>query len=250
MRIILALCLLAALSIPSFAQEGLDLPIEPPVWTGLKADERPPEIEDEAGDDPRDTPPPTFFGEELDFSKNSVVYVLDLSCSMNTIEPNPFEFYDGTIVTGTRRARALSETIKSINTLTPDKKFSVIVYGTAGIAWQIPLVKATRENKVAALLFLSLFSNQCLGDTATGPYTVYGIQLDNSNKHVVLLTDGKPNFDMPGGSVQNPEWHRSLIRNRNNGSRVDVFGIQVNGDARAFCQGVARDNGGRFYDIQ
>lgn len=252
MKLIFSLLLTLFMSALASAQHGLDLPISKPKFSVEKeTKESPPTNEDdEIGDDPRDTPPPTFFGEELNSEgRNSIVYVLDLSCSMKLIEPNPFHFIDGNLVTGSRSARAITEVIKSISTLTEEYKFSFVIYGTAGWAWKIPLIQATPVNKVAAAIILMTKVNQCLGMTTTGPYTVHGIHLEETNKHVVLMTDGEPNWD--GASVRKHEWHRDMIRNRNNGSRVDVFGIHVGNlpAARTFCRNVASDNGGIFYEI-
>ena len=44
--------------------------------------------------------------------------------------------------------------------------------------------------------------------------------------------------------------HRSMIRGNNSqGATVNVFGIAASGSYRAFCQGVARDNGGAYVDV-
>ena len=44
--------------------------------------------------------------------------------------------------------------------------------------------------------------------------------------------------------------HRSMIRNANSqGATINVFGIAASGSYRAFCQGVAADSGGAYFDV-
>jgi hypothetical protein len=41
-----------------------------------------------------------------------------------------------------------------------------------------------------------------------------------------------------------------MIRDANTqGASVNVFGIAASGSYRAFCQGVASDNGGQYFDV-
>ena len=44
--------------------------------------------------------------------------------------------------------------------------------------------------------------------------------------------------------------HRSVIRGANSqGATINVFGIAASGSYRAFCQGVASDAGGAYFDV-
>ena len=62
---------------------------------------------------------------------------------------------------------------------------------------------------------------------------------------VVLLTDGSPNCGASGMTG-----HRSMIANANTqGATVNVFGIAATGRYRGFCQGVASDSGGSYFDV-
>jgi len=244
MRNFVILCLML-LPITAFAQGGLDLPYEPPKPYGHVV--APPTNEDDIpvdddGDDPKDTPP-VFFGEELDIEGDALIYVLDLSCSMSLDEPNPYEV-DGVIMTGTRRQRALAELALSLDSLAENFKFDIIIYGIAAASWKPELQPATDDNKLSALTWTT--NRGCLGMTTTGPTVVWSFTFEGHD-HVILLTDGRPNWD--GASVRYSEWHRTLIRNRNDGNTIDVFGLHVTGEARTFCQGVASDSGGTFVEI-
>ena len=243
----LLLLLLVASCYYAQAQDGLDLPIEPPVFRGQgtshdQGTRPPPPPED--GDDPRDTPPPTFYGEDLDCEGEALVYVLDLSCSMSIMEPDPYEVA-GVVQHGTRRARALAELAASLDSLAESFRFTVVRYGTGFVAFSAQLVPATRENKAAAVQWTS--EAQCLGMTTTGPAVVFALALEG-HEHVVLLTDGAPNWD--GASVREPAWHRQVIRDSNSRSvTIDVFGLRPLPVCRAFAQGVARDSGGLYFEI-
>ena len=224
-------------------QDGLDLPIPPPVL-GQATQEAPPSPEED-GDDPRDAPPPTLYGEDIDTETDALVYVVDFSCSMSLMEPNPFSA-GGSVQQGTRRERAVAELTASIGSLAPNFSFTIVRYGTAFVAWRPRLERATPENKADAISWCA--QTQCLGETITGPATVYGLALGGS-AHVVLLTDGQPNWD--GSGVAPPSWHRALIRDRNvAGAVIDVFGLHPPFEAAAFCQGVASDSGGNYYEVR
>lgn len=246
---LLGLTLVTLLS-PAVAQEGhgLDIPVEPPIFRpDPERKEGPPPVSlvpPEEGSDPRDTPPPTFYGEEIDAESDALVYVLDFSCSMSLMEPNPYQV-DGVVYHGTRRQRLLAEVASSLDSLAESFRFTIVRYGTAFVAWRPSLQQATPENKLAAVTWL--MGTRCLGLTITGPATVYGLSIPG-HEHIILFTDGEPNWD--GASKRPPEWHRVLIRNRNEtGATIDVFGLRPMPVARRFCRGVASDSGGTYVEI-
>jgi len=44
--------------------------------------------------------------------------------------------------------------------------------------------------------------------------------------------------------------HRAMIRRNNTqGATINVFGISASGSYRAFCQAVASDSGGSYFDV-
>lgn len=104
------------------------------------------------------------------------------------------------------------------------------------------MVEATPANKQDGLGWV--MGLQPTGATGTGPATAAALG-DKSNKLVVLLTDGAPNC-----GANSDSGHRSMIRSANTQrAKVNVFGIAAYGSYRAFCQGVASDNGGSYFDV-
>ncbi len=77
---------------------------------------------------------------------------------------------------------------------------------------------------------------------------------------VVLLTDGLPNYGIPLTLHPNTpqgtqlvaqfDAHRRVIRDANaQGATIDVFGVAATGLMRSFCQSVASDSGGSYFDV-
>ena len=65
---------------------------------------------------------------------------------------------------------------------------------------------------------------------------------------MILLTDGGPSCGTT--PPKDPGKHRLMIRNANaQHATINVFGIGAVGSWRAFCQGVAADSGGMYYDV-
>lgn len=216
------------------ASGGLDLPVAPP----QRGDAPPEAPEEEDEEDPRDTPPATFYGEEIDTETDEIVYVIDASGSMVSTGYDAYVTPDGRPSQGTRWDRAAAETIKSIRNLADNFRFNVILYNCSVTQWRSSLVDADPPNKQAAEAWLRGV-NWANGGTGTGPATVIGLR--QGSEHVVLLTDGEPNC----GSND----HARMIQLHNPGATIDVFGIQARGQWRAFCQRVARENGGRYVEV-
>lgn len=243
MRISLLIGLLLLTSSVSLAQDGMDLPMLPPKF-GEKANATAPEPDtddDDDGQDPRDTPPPVIYGEEIDSENDTIYYVLDISCSMGW----DFQMYttdDGSLSFGPRLARAKAELIKSVLGLSDNFKFNIIAYDCGVRSWQTALQEATEPNKQSAKTWVMALMQ--MGATGTGPATASALS-DKENTAVVLLTDGAPNC-----GANDASGHRSIIRNANTqGAVIDVFGIAASGSYRSFCQGVASDSGGAYHDI-
>lgn len=269
---ILVLALIASLFVllvpkAASAQGGLDLPMRPakfgdPSPTATEKEKRKAKAyvpaltaQDEAdeADDPSDTPPPVFFGEEMESETDSIVYVLDESGSMRRFRTR-WQTKDGTTVRGTRWERAVYEASLSIEGLAESFTFSIWVYECGVDAWPKKgrPVEATTENKKAALSFLA--SRQPWGPTGTGAAVSKAIKRPVGL--CVLLTDGAPNCGSEAkksatdGAHANA--HREIIRRNNrHATPINVFGIQADKRAyRRFCEGVANDSKGRFFEIQ
>jgi hypothetical protein len=221
----------------------LDLPMEPTRITDPNAFAPPTPItpDDDDGDDPRDTPPPTIYGEEIDSENDTIVYVIDQSCSMGW-DVQSYTTTDGNTSSGPRMARAKSELARSILGLSDNFMFNVFSYDCGTRQWSQAMQEANDSNKSSAVSWV--MSLQPGGATGTGPATAAGLA-DKDNMAVVLLTDGAPNCGASGASG-----HRAMIRNANSqGATINVFGIAASGSYRAFCQGVAADSGGAYFDV-
>lgn len=202
-------------------------------------------------DDPRDHPPPHIYGEELYDVQDSIVYVLDVSGSMNqTVEP--WVGSDGVPINGTRADRAKDEFAKSVYGLAPNLKFSLIVYSC--VVYEVPqgLVEASPENKAKAISWLRN-AVRVEGGTATGAGVMTGLRYKD-NSYVVLMTDGEPGcgFDSEGNLAMRIETHLNQIRTANTQkARIDVFAINPPSTAtRDFCRRIASDHGGRAFEIR
>lgn len=201
--------------------------------------------------EPRDEPPPVLYGEEID-AQNSLIYVLDMSGSMNEMVA-PWVGVDGSSVTGTRADRARDEFEKSVMGLSPSIKFSLVVYTDCSVS-EVPqrLVQATSETKRNAISWLRN-AIRAWGGTATGPAVSAALHY-KQNLNIALMTDGEPGcgFDAEGDLRQRMTSHRSMIRNYNTqGAKIDVFAINPPTPATLdFCRQIANDSGGRCVEIR
>jgi hypothetical protein len=180
------------------------------------------------GDDPRDEPPPVFFGEEIDTESDSIFYVIDFSCSMGHED---------------RMEKAKAEFARSVAGLPPSMNFNVLAYNCQLMVWRPSMQPANEANKASAIAYIE--ARHPASGTGTGPAVALGLRTDPANMSVVLLTDGGPNCGAQGESG-----HREMIRNANvQHATINVFGIDASGNYRAFCAGVAADSGGSYVDV-
>ena len=226
-------------SAPPQVALDLDLPIAAPVYQGAP---QPPAPTPEAPvDDPRDVPAPTLYGEEIVSESDTIFYVLDCSGSMSS-DRQSYSGLDGGVQTGSRMERAKAELTRSILGLAPNFKLNIVAYDCSTQQWSDSMVPATDANKQAAIAWLS--AQMPRGATGTGPATALALG-QKENMSVVLLTDGQPNCGASG-----TEGHRQMISSNNTqGATINVFGIAASGTYRAFCQAVAADSGGSYYDV-
>lgn len=178
-------------------------------------------------DDPKDEPPPVFFGEEIESENDTLVYVLDISGSMGQED---------------RLLRAKREAEKSIKGLSPNIRFNVVSYSCEIKRLWRELQHATDSAKAEACAYIGTLGAS--GGTGTGPAVALGLS-DKEVQAVALLTDGAPNCGASG-----TEGHRTMIRSKNTeGATINVFGIDASGSYRAFCMNVAADSGGSYFDL-
>ena len=118
----------------------------------------------------------------------------------------------------------------------------MIAYDCGTRQWQQDMQPADDGNKASAIAWEMAL--QPTGATGTGPAVALSLG-DKDNMAVVLLTDGAPNCGANGFGG-----HRSMIVSANTqGATINVFGIAASGSYRAFCQGVASDSGGSYFDV-
>lgn len=205
-------------------------------------------------EDHDDGPPPTFFGQEIKSSNQSVFYVLDISGSM-AYGLQTYASPDGSTRTGSRLDRAKAELTRSISSLPDDFKFNVLAYDCAGGQVFAKLTKAIPASKAAAIAWTNAL--KALGGTGTGPAVCLAMS-EEPVGCVVVLSDGAPNCGTLsgewGGGILNEMTiaaHREMIRAGNrNGSLINTFGIACEGQFRDFMIGVASDNGGTYVDCR
>ena len=202
--------------------------------------------------DPVDVPEgpnPTFFGEVVEVTGNSVIYVIDNSGSMS-MYVDSFVDENGQVVNGTRLDRAKAELRRSISQLPENYHFNVLFYDECVMSCWTNKQQASAENKAASFNWINNVQPDGWTNTGLGVVTALG---DKSNTTVVLLSDGAPNFmDCAMNYVGTYDQHRDLINTQNTqGARVNCFGIGIatDVDARSFLQSVAGDTGGTYVDI-
>lgn len=230
----------------------LDLPMEKPEYQAPPTPPAP-TPPPPPPDDPRDTPPPTIFGEEIVSENDTLIYVIDRSGSMDWDNASYVDV-DGHRRTGTRMERAKAEISRSILGLSQNFRFNIVGFDCGTVQWQSSLVPANDGNKQSALAWVRRLQPQ--GATGTGPAVALGLR-NRENKLVVLLTDGAPNCGVPEyddswsyseSNVMNG--HRRMISTANTqGAKINVFGIAASGTYRRFCQNVASDSGGSYTDV-
>jgi hypothetical protein len=238
---------------PLFDNRGIDLPVGAPVYDPTPKEVKPvtnkKPVQGQPDDDPRDEPPPTFYGEEIDADVDSIIYVIDNSGSM-TIAVEPFMDETGNVTRGNRLDRAKAELRRSIAGLSERFFFNVMFYDECVMMCWTEKQRATAANKQAAIGWLNAVQPDGWTNTGLGVATALG---DKSNKAVVLLSDGAPNFlDCAMNYVGTFDQHRDLIRTSNTqAARVDCFGIGIKADpdATGFMQTVASQNNGSYRSI-
>ncbi len=193
------------------------------------------------GEEPPITPPPTIYGEVLESESDSIWYVVDVSCSMGW-GVLPYVNLEGNSASGPRIDRARVEMQRSISGLSANFEFNIVAYDCSMMQWQPQKQEASDPNKQSAMAWVTTLWPG--GATGTGPATSQALG-DKDNALVVLLTDGAPNCGASGTNG-----HRTMISAANSqGATINVFGIAASGSYRAFCQQVAADSGGSYFDV-
>jgi hypothetical protein len=242
----LVLLLGASATFADGIDHDVDLPVEAPVLGQPVQTQAPPPP---SAPPITTTPPPIFFGHDIP-STGSIVYVIDQSGSMSLTVPSFTDQNNNIVTGGCRMDRAKAELVKSIATLPKTFVFNVIFYDECVRPWKPQSVTASDSNKQAAFAYIA--GQGPMGFTNTGLAVATALQ-DKSNRSVVLLSDGEPNFlDCACNYVGTYDEHEQLIKSNNNqGARIDCFGIGVSGDAdaRNFMIAVASQNSGTYVQV-
>lgn len=245
---LICLLFIVPISVAQGSPSGLDLPVMDPTKTPDPNDPpKPPGWDDgiELGPiafdgifDPRDIPPPIFFGEEIKMESDTLVYVVDRSGSMQAWSMRNRE---------NRLLLAKQETNGSIEHLAQSIKFNIIFFDCSLRTWQPEPVPATYENKQAAMAWVN--GQELGGGTGTAPAIVAALLFKPGV--IILLTDGGPNCPVQSSGGQ-PAWneeHLRIIRTENTeGAPIHVFGIDAYWIFRDFCRAVASQSGGNYYE--
>jgi hypothetical protein len=228
------------------APTNLDLPMEKPTYVAPPGEDTDDEDDgdptsDPGGDDPTDEPPPVIYGEEIDSENDTIFYIIDISCSMDW-DTQSYTTLDGQTSRGTRMTRAKVELSRSVVGLSRNFSFNIIAFDCGTRMWAQGMQQADDANKASALAWVN--SLQATGATGTGPAGALALA-DKENMSVVLLTDGAPNCGADGF-----QGHRTMISSANTqGATINVFGIAASGSYRQFCQNVASDGHGSYFDV-
>ncbi len=204
-------------------------------------------IEEPPQENPYDeTDDPQLYNEDLPVEEDSIIYVLDISGSMDW-GTSTYTGLDGNPTSGSRLDRAKVELIRSINALSENFMFNVLAYDCDIYRWSGARQQATPAAKASAVGWVS--SRRAMGATGTGP-AVAAALADRANFTIALLSDGAPNClgDNWSASIDD---HKRTIRSANQqNATIHCFGIGAYGEFKQFLQDVARENGnGRYYDV-
>lgn len=209
-----------------------DLPISQPILRAEVVNDPPPPDEDDN---------PTIYDEEIVTRNDSIIYVLDISGSMNG-DRRSYTGLDGSTAYGTRLDRAKTEVAKSITSLTQNFYFNIIAYDCDVRKWSASKQKADPGPKASAIGWTMGLT--AVGATGTGPAVVNALG-DKENFTVVLLSDGSPNCGATGIAG-----HLRMIQTANTQrAAIHCFGISCYGDFERFMRDIAITNGGRYIPV-
>lgn len=217
--------------VPSHGTE-IDLPIGVPT-PGMEDPDPPPPPDEDDG--------PTLYDEELPTKTDSIIYVIDISGSMDW-DSRSYTGLDGSTRYGTRMERAKVELIKSIQALSREFEFNCLAFDCDVRRWSGSKQKAEAGPKASAIGWVS--GLQPTGATGTGPAVAAALG-DKNNFTVVVLSDGAPNCGASGDSG-----HLRMIQAANTqGAIIHSFGIACYGSFEQFMRSIAQTSGGRYVGV-
>ena len=224
----------------------MDLPIDPAHW--LNFEPEPPAEPNDRGDGTSTRPvflepdPPTFFGEDIP-ADEEVVYVIDLSASMNL---------RGGSQNMTRLELAQQELTASIMALDEHFRFQVFTYKWIGNGMRFNRCFSQPRHATGSMKEFAVgwvMARRATGATPTGPAVAQAIQ-ETAAATIVLLTDGAPNQPFYGTTPARCNLHRQMIVAAAGGNtKVHCFGIEDYNYFTDFLVQTAAATGGVYSHI-
>ena len=195
--------------------------------------------------------PPEIYGEDIPVEEASIVYTIDVSCSMDSGWSTFVDEY-GNNAAGYRIDRAKSAVNGAINELVETDRFDVVAtLAPPSCARFGELVQATPDNKAQALEWVgSLSGGRCTG---IGPCVAWALQNPGYEEvmEYFLLTGGRPRCIDDAWAYW--ETHKAMLLKANRkGARIDVILITPDYDdgSRAFGEDVTRESGGTLTTLE
>ncbi|MEM7263112.1 MAG: VWA domain-containing protein [Planctomycetota bacterium] len=210
-----------------------------------------------------------LFG--LDLSGRNIVFILDISGSMESTDPftpeqmaelnRPGRTWAGDkdpleekfLKERKRILRAKRELKAVIRSLPEDKNFNIVIYSNDVTPWKRFLVDATPKNKEAAEKFVDEIKAH--GVTFTDDALRAGLE-DPSVDTIYLITDGAPTHigsrgkDLPPDARELMQWIHDYTRATNYLRGVRIFTLGFEGAEEDFLKELAKHNYGSYVRIE
>ncbi|MCZ6794465.1 MAG: VWA domain-containing protein, partial [Planctomycetota bacterium] len=212
----------------------------------------------------------TLFGAEV--SGKNIVFVVDVSGSMRTTDPEPpggRKGPRGKTVVGDpaerdpesaakaaerrrRITRAKKELGRVIRSLPEDVRFNVVAFSSDVTSWKPALVPASRGNKKRATSFVGGLEAEGITVTDMALEEAFGdLELDT----VYLITDGAPTHvgstgrGLPEDARELMELILERMKVLNFLRDVRIFSLGFQGAEEDFLKKLSREHGGRYVRI-
>ena len=181
------------------------------------------------------------FGQTLDTSSTSVIFIIDISGTMAWTYGTFFDRFGAQVINGTRLQLAQDRIAAAIDGLQGGFDFNVVAYDCSPFEWRPTMMTATPGNKAMAISFVNGLTPS--GSSDTGAAGAYALDLDTDNRTLVLVSDGSPTC---GPTSQAAHLCEILTANNTRGAQVHTFSIQGFGDFITFMQDMATLTGGTY----
>ncbi|WP_404310811.1 VWA domain-containing protein [Neorhodopirellula lusitana] len=173
-----------------------------------------------------------YYG--IDLTAARMLFIIDNSGSMNEAAHY-----------GTRLQSAKSELVRTINGLSPDTEFGLMIFDTTVNMYRDELIPASTENKRDATTFIERVRS---GDrTNTYGALSKATEFDDQLEAVFVLTDGQPTY----GEIKRPDLiiDRIVRRNQMRHLKFHTIGIGHLGNTAIFLRTLAEETGGEFRQV-